>query len=151
MYLTNPHEEMMSFPDLWLNHRMYQTSIVLQFQLPRPVLDERVLPPPSQPIVRREPCLLFPLTLIDSDDSEAVTECGICYESIPYQDHVTFDCGHAYCVNCSVKVYKTHHQACAMCRKPTGQLLFQKEEQRKLCKSAILECGDRVSEVTIVN
>jgi hypothetical protein len=155
LYLTDPRGEMQLFPDLWLNRRLYNTSIVVQFQLHRPTSRETVsYPPVYRPATTiATPVLTFSLGLLFEKEKHSVVEedCAICYDTVSNEKMVRFDCQHGYCGKCAVQVYKTHHQACAICRKPTKILLFQSEDERGSCKESILANHDRVSEINIVN
>jgi hypothetical protein len=149
-HFIDPQSERRHFHDLWLNAYQYNTPLLLQFQLPRPSniessFNENVRIVPHAQIKMPIPLGILPSSSVHS--SKEQIECGVCYESVGAEEQVHFECSHAYCYKCATQVYKTHHQSCAMCRKPTRALFLQTKERLDFQKRYLLESNDLITEI----
>jgi hypothetical protein len=86
---------------------------------------------------RQGDSLDIPCKVIPNDSQKEPIECGVCYETVPSENQVSYDCGHIYCDDCAVKVYINHHKSCAICRKSINKLIFQSRRQVEITNEKI--------------
>lgn len=60
--------------------------------------------------------IIFDINSVSSNKTHEIVECSICYNDYNPNDCLTFNCKHAFCVNCTNELIKTTHTKCPNCR-----------------------------------
>ena len=75
----------------------------------------------------------------DEAELSIETECSICYELKEERDYIKIDCGHKFCVNCSLSLVKSKNvPCCALCRKNITKF----ECKDECVKKTLLDSGN---------
>ena len=60
--------------------------------------------------------IIYDMNLESSNEQNDIIECSICYNEYSLIDCLTFNCKHAFCVDCTNELIKNKHNKCPNCR-----------------------------------